>query len=101
MHSRSRLMAGRLRGEALERQRDPGGAVQLVIGVQTRRHPRTGQFSIEAAKFDWEAERPERQAAALAMLRAGFSEGERPLVGWQQILLWLRLHGVRNRYGKP
>jgi len=72
----------------------------IVVRPTAPRWLSTGRYSLEGARESWEAERPERQARTLRMLRAAFAEGEEALVGWAAITMFLHRHGVRNAYGK-
>jgi hypothetical protein len=49
----------------------------------------------------WDTNREARQKQTLLRLREAFKEGERALIGWQQILPWLTEHGFRGRGGVP
>jgi hypothetical protein len=49
----------------------------------------------------WDTNREARQQQTLLRLREAFKEGERALIGWEQILPWLTEHGFRGRGGVP
>src|SRR5438132_6349331 len=66
----------------------------IIVRPTAQRRLSTGRYSLEGARESWEAERPERQARTLRMLRAAFAEGEEALVGWAAITLFLHRHGV-------
>lgn len=72
----------------------------IVVRPTAPRRLMTGRYSLAAAREAWEAERQERQARTLKMLRDAFEQGERTLVGWPAIVLCLHQLGVRNAYGK-
>src|SRR5436309_11523142 len=59
----------------------------IVVRPTAPRWLSTGRYSLEGARESWEAERPERQARTLRMLRAAFAEGEEALVGWAAITM--------------